>query len=945
MQHILDVQIPDENPQGAPGGDFQNIATSPDMFGALGARALQSYGAGLENLGSGLTKAGDTGLDIATQQNELQNRVHAADVRSWYADQTTDLHSKFMSLSGRAALDALPQYKQQLADLRQQALEKVPSPQSKAMLNDSLTTLQDQYYRYWSGHAGGQLKSYQDKVAQDAIASSSALAVNSLLAGDQLGFERRLREQDVEVHNYFGGQGFEQPDIDAEAQKRRGVTLKNAIETVAASGDVGRAQALFDKYKNRMDPQSVLAVTANLKSGVAQLQGRGIADEESGHILPKAEAVADVPASFVAQVKRMEGFAPQARWDVKQFSNGYGTRAKFEGESIDREEADKRFQAEFTKAAKIVDGVNPNLDPGTRAALSSLTYNAGDAWTTSGLGAAVRAGDLHAARDAFLRYNQVDGQTNEAIAMRRYRESQWFGSNDAPAVNGPLVDKQQAYERVLARTDSNPLQQSAAMARLQQIYGIYRAQEAGQHADFDLRLQDTKTEAMATGSATKPLNEADFVNRYGALEGGKQYAEYQKDLALGADIAGLAGMSPEEQAQVLARHQPAAGSEGYAAELSRQQQVAKAIAHVAKERDDDPAAFAIRRLPEAQSAFRQLNDVMADQTAGPQARQYAARQFAEVTLAAQARAGVAPENRAILTADQVARISGAIGRAATADDPAQRQAVQPLINAQKDLWGSYWPQIVPQIAPPGAAPLVKAIAGGADPGAMQRLLDIPKGESPAKILKEQNEVSARNLSASLNIAFAPFLASMVGFQKDRDYSGYMSLGNELAALYVRDGKSEKDAAAQAFDDLIGKRYEFRDSYRIPKSPDVNPDDVQRGAYVAMQDIKRVRNGDTASPFGDLALARNNMGVSDSEADTRNGIAHDGRFVTAPGNDGLNIVVAGRDESGRPAGERLIKNSKGQPILLTWDQLQAMGGTQEARDAAFSRDLAGRGETP
>ena len=52
MQHILDVQIPDENPQGAPGGDFQNIATSPDMFGALGARALQSYGAGLENLGS-----------------------------------------------------------------------------------------------------------------------------------------------------------------------------------------------------------------------------------------------------------------------------------------------------------------------------------------------------------------------------------------------------------------------------------------------------------------------------------------------------------------------------------------------------------------------------------------------------------------------------------------------------------------------------------------------------------------------------------------------------------------------------------------------------------------------------------------------------------------------------------------------------------------------------
>jgi len=92
---------------------------------------------------------------------------------------------------------------------------------------------------------------------------------------------------------------------------------------------------------------------------------------------------------------------------------------------------------------------------------------------------------------------------------------------------------------------------------------------------------------MAIGSATNPLNEADFVNRYGVSEGQRHYSEYQKDLALGADVAGLAQMSPDEQAAVLARHTPAPGSEGFADEQGRQQQVARAIQQVAKERDAD----------------------------------------------------------------------------------------------------------------------------------------------------------------------------------------------------------------------------------------------------------------------------------------------------------------------------------------------------------------------
>jgi GH24 family phage-related lysozyme (muramidase) len=926
-QHILDVQFPDENPRGAPGGDYQQISSNPSMFGATTARAQEMFGQGVE-------KAGITGIDIATEQQEIQNKVRLTDRKSVFADRLSDMHAGMMSLEGHAALSAYPDYKEKSAQLLKETVDSVDGPKQKAMLGEALTNIQDQYWRVWGGHAAGQEKTYQNRVASDAIASNSARASNLLIGGDERGAERALREQDAEVHNFFDGQGYDRDASEVEAQKRRGTTLRIAIETVAAGGDVAKAQSLFDKYKDRMDPTSVLQVTANLKSGVAQLQGRNLADEESGHAQPNAEAVAGVPSSFVAQVKRSEGFSPAAKWDVKQFSSGYGTRANFEGETISKEEADRRFSVEFAKAARVVDSVNGTLDPGTKAALTSLSYNAGSDWVRSGLGDAVRAGDLDKAKSLFLQYNKAGGETNEGLANRRYREAQWFGSAEAPASNGPLVDKQTAYERVLARTDNNPLLQTAAMARLNQVYGIYHAEQTAQHASFDQKLADTQAEAMATGTARTPLMEPDFVNRYGATEGQRQYGEYQKNLALGSDIAGLSTMSPDEQNEVLARHTPQPGSPGFEAEQTRQQAVAKAIQHSNKERDDDPAAFALRRLPAAQSAYADFDKVVGDKDAAPADRTAAAARFANVTLAEQARVGVPPQQRAILTGSQVTSIGGAINAAATSDDPVARQNVIPLIKQEAELWGNNWPQVAQQILP-NAAPIVKAIAAGADPDAMLRVLSIPKGEDPAKIVKEQNEVTARNMHNALNVAMAPFLNSMVGLQKDRDYKGYFDVAEKLAALYVRDGKGAEEAAQSAFDNIVGKRYTFADTYRIPKSPVIDADAVQRGAYEARAAIQRVNGDDPSSPLAHIQPQINDIGISDNEADSRRNYARNGVFVTSPKNDGLNIAY----------NKTFLKGADGQPILLTWAQLQKMGGSKEARAGETSRAVLNSEQSP
>jgi len=144
-------------------------------------------------------------------------------------------------------------------------------------------------------------------------------------------------------------------------------------------------------------------------------------------------------ASYLDAIKQFEGYTAEARWDYAQHTNGYGTRARFAGEVIDKTEADRRFAEAIKTAADFVEKFAPGLDEGSKAALTSLTYNAGTAWAQSGLGQAVASGDMEKARSLFLQYNKAGGSVLDGLAQRRLREVTWFGegiSNRGSATTG-----------------------------------------------------------------------------------------------------------------------------------------------------------------------------------------------------------------------------------------------------------------------------------------------------------------------------------------------------------------------------------------------------------------------------------------------------------------------------------------------------------------------------
>ena len=150
---------------------------------------------------------------------------------------------------------------------------------------------------------------------------------------------------------------------------------------------------------------------------------------------------------YIDAIKASEGYAPKAAWDYKQYSSGYGTKAQPGDENIPPDQLkavyEQRFSDEIAKAAAHVDSVNPNLPAGARAALISLTYNAGPGWSQSGLGDLIRSGDLEGARERFQQYNKAGGEVDPGLVARRGREAAWFGgglpATAQPAPTGPAA--------------------------------------------------------------------------------------------------------------------------------------------------------------------------------------------------------------------------------------------------------------------------------------------------------------------------------------------------------------------------------------------------------------------------------------------------------------------------------------------------------------------------
>lgn len=255
---------------------------------------------------------------------------------------------------------------------------------------------------------------------------------------------------------------------------------------------------------------------------------------------------------YLDAITGFEGFTPKATWDYKQWSNGYGTRARFPGEVISQAEAKQRYQQELEAANRQVKSLGVALDPGKEAALTDLTYNSGSKWMNSGLGQAVKAGDWNTAKQRFLQYNKAGGRTLPGLVKRRMVGASWLGgeppqtsppqSSPIPTNEAPTMPNQTGVP-IPASYSPETISQQRRMAM--------QLMQQGQDASPVQHWTQALARVLQGGMGGYQLAQADKQDRMMQGEGNALLGQFMGSMTGGASPAGMPQGQPQMLGQAL----------------------------------------------------------------------------------------------------------------------------------------------------------------------------------------------------------------------------------------------------------------------------------------------------------------------------------------------------------------------------------------------------------
>lgn len=627
--------VPEVDPAATPPSDYQNIRADAGSFGGATAQAVKE-------LGAGATKAGRFFGEVAADeganqfQEETNKILHGDSSRQVPGpDGTMQPDLGYLGLKGRAALDARP------------AAEKAIEANLKS-IRDNLTTPEqilkfDNFSRRYRTYAVGQIGTHADNQANGWYAqvnhSSEKLALTHIAAN-----------ADNPVQVAAGASDLIQARV-KQAQLRGGgdVLVGEAISSAKADalraqvdaiaiGDPVRAMRILDNNRAVAGAQYPV-IASHLRARVDQANGHTIADEVLGAVPISSSTIKR------AILNQESGDNPNV---VTSTDN-----AKGPGQILDA------TFARYAKPGERIDNPADNRAVSGRILDDYFQKYNGDAARVavayfSGPGNVAPPGSPTPWKEDRKDGNGATTSGYVAALLKR------VGGAQQPSATGPMPDKATAYERILALTPDNPNEQSAAISRMNQRFAVYHQEETQRMGAFKSRVDDSVTEAMATGAVRTPLSEVDFVQNLGPEAGARAYETYQGNVRFGADFAAVATMSDEQQDAVVSKWTPNA-TEDFASRLKRQDELRAAVGRVRKERADDPAGFAMRSVPAVNAAYQNMLKVASDPTANDETKAAARKAYANTTFAAQATVGIPEELRSPITVRQAQQYAITLG--------------------------------------------------------------------------------------------------------------------------------------------------------------------------------------------------------------------------------------------------------------------------------------------
>ena len=152
--------------------------------------------------------------------------------------------------------------------------------------------------------------------------------------------------------------------------------------------------------------------------------------------------MADYSQELIDFLKRTEGYAPTAKWDVRQHSGGYGSRAA-PGETFTPEKAEQRLRQELdTVDGYLQQNVTVPLNEGQRSGLLSFGYNLG----VDDIGKLlpdINSGNWSRVSQRMLDFNKAKNEKTgqleplEGLTTRRHAEASFVNGGFPPNASAP----------------------------------------------------------------------------------------------------------------------------------------------------------------------------------------------------------------------------------------------------------------------------------------------------------------------------------------------------------------------------------------------------------------------------------------------------------------------------------------------------------------------------
>lgn|GEM_PF-4138556 len=432
---------------------------------------------------------------------------------------------------------------------------------------------------------------------------------------------------------------------------------------------------------------------------------------------------------------------------------------------------------------------------------------------------------------------------------------------------------------------------SRAETEIRQREAEARARQAEEREILRRDLQDALAARQAGLPAELPSRDR-FIAAYGAGEGESRYRHALETFRVYDVVGQAANMPPDEAMQHLAQLRPT--QQAGAAEAAQRHELAVRLWEGQRRQlESDPVGTLLVRDPRVRAAFEAMSS-------GDPA---AIRAYVDTVRGAQqALAITQPRLLPASLAEQMA--------AQLALNPEQPGARAARLAEFAQQWGPAWGDVLREVAPKldGIGQILPFI-----PAATAARLDVLSAQRDAVMKALDSTGYRRDLSTAIAEQLAPLNETFPpGVLADgaQVWEQYYQAAELLAADLVRGGTSPERAAEQAVEQLLGSRYEFAGTLRIPRvssaGEPIIASNVVRGARALLEHLSR--EGEflvTPLPY---------QTDVDAQADRRAQIRAEGFWVTNPDETGAVLAL--------PDG--IVLGADGQPIVRTWRELEALG---------------------